>query len=189
MNNAEFQQHAEKIEKQVQRVTELADDGARVAALDLMQSLMDLHGAGITRIVEVLSESGEAGRRSLEELGRDPMVCGLLVLYGIHPVPLEARVHEALERIDAQLRKQSGTVELLDIGDGVVRVSIEASGNGCHSSPDALKQMVEQAVREAAPEIVEVIAEGVPEKHSGFVSLNSIQPASKEEARYEESTA
>jgi Fe-S cluster biogenesis protein NfuA len=189
MNNAEFQQHAQKIEQLVQRVTALADEDARTTAIELMQSLMDLHGAGITRVVEVLSESGEAGRQSLEELGSDPLICGLLVLYGVHPAPLEARVTAALDKIAPQLRKQSGSAELLSITDSAVRVLIQASGSGCHSSPDALKDVVEQAIREAAPEVLDVIAEGVPTVHSGFVPLNTIQPASSEEKKYAESAA
>jgi Fe-S cluster biogenesis protein NfuA len=189
MNNAEFQQHAEKIEQLVQRVNAISNDDARTMALELMQSLMDLHGAGITRIVEVLSEAGESGRRSLDELGRDPLICGLLVLYGVHPVSLEQRVTVALQKLVPQLRKQGGSVDLLSVDEGLVRVSIQGSGNGCHSSPDALKSAVEQAIREAAPEVIEVIAEGVPGVQSGFVPLNNIQPASSEENKYEESAA
>jgi Fe-S cluster biogenesis protein NfuA len=87
------------------------------------------------------------------------------------------------------LRKQGGSVDLLSVDEGLVRVSIQGSGNGCHSSPDALKSAVEQAIREAAPEVIEVIAEGVPGVQSGFVPLNNIQPASSEENKYEESAA
>lgn len=189
MNDAEFQQHAEKIEQLVQRITAISDEDGRASALELMQSLMDLHGTGLTRIVEVLSESGEAGRSSLAKLGSDPLVCGLLVLYGVHPVPVNDRVAGAIEKVAPQLRKQNGKVELLDVKDGVVRVAIQTSGDGCHSSPEALKRTVEQAIREAAPEIVEVLAEGVTQSSTGFVPLNMIQSASSEEKKYEESTA
>ena len=44
-----------------------------------------------------------------------------MVLYGVHPVPLEERVSRAIEKLAPQLRKRSGTVELLDVGDVVVR--------------------------------------------------------------------
>ena len=189
MENAEFQQHAAKIEQLVQRVSSLPDDDARAAALDLLQSLMDMHGSGLTRMVELLLESGEAGRASLTLLGKDPLICGLLVLYGVHPVPLEQRVAEAIDKLAPQLRKQSGSAELLAIAEGVVRVSIRASGNGCHSSPDAFKSMVEQAIREVAPEIVEVIADSPVALQPGFVPLDSLHPAAPEEKKYEESAA
>src|SRR5258705_13878959 len=124
MDNAEFQQHVQKVEQLLQRVSVFSDGNARTAALELMQSLMDLHGSCITRIVEVLSESGESGCSSLAKLGSDPLICGLLVLYGVHPVSFEQRVAVAIEKVAPQVRKQSGTVELFGISDGVVRVSL-----------------------------------------------------------------
>src|SRR5215470_6470944 len=98
MESAEFQLHAQKIDQLVQRVSEFQDEETRRAALALVQALMDLHGSGVTRVVEVLAESGESGQASLERLGNDPLICGLFVLYGVHPVPLGARVAGALER-------------------------------------------------------------------------------------------
>jgi Fe-S cluster biogenesis protein NfuA len=194
MKNNEFQAQAERINRLVQRVTELPDEDARTAALELLQSLMDLHGSVMSRVVEVLSESGDAGRKSLARLSDDPVVCGLLVLYGVHPVPLEERVAKAIEKVRPQLRKQSASVELLSITDTAVRVKIDSSGHGCGSSPDAVKRTVEQAVLGAAPEVTEIITEGLPAAAQGFVPVNMIQPAIKEEITkkeksYEESAA
>ena len=189
MDSNEFQAQTEQIERLVEQVSSLADNDARTMALDLVQALMDLHGAGLSRIVELLGNSGEPGRKSLTKLGGDPLVCGLMVLYGIHPVELRDRVKDAIERSRAQVAKQGGTVELLEVSDGLVRVSISSTSNGCHSSPDALKQLVEQAIREAAPEIIEVVADGVASSNSAFLPINMIQPAMKEEKNYEESPA
>ena len=189
MTSGEFQAHAEQIERAVQRVNELPDDDARTAALELMQSLMDLHGAAMARIVEVLGESGDAGRNSLASLGNDPLLCGLMVLYGVHPLSLEERAQRAIDKVRPQVQKQGGKVELLDVRESQVRVSIHSSGSGCHSSPDALKSAVEQAIREAAPEVIDFVAEGVASSAAGFIPLTMIHPAIKEENRYEESPA
>jgi Fe-S cluster biogenesis protein NfuA len=189
LNSNEFQAHTGQVERLVEQVSAFPDTEMRTTALDLVQALMDLHGAGISRIVELLSESGEPGRKSLSTLANDPLVCGLLVLYGVHPVELQDRVNAAIEKARPQVHKQGGTVELLEVGDGQVRLAITSSGSGCHSSPDALKQAVEQAIREAAPEIAEVIADGVPASSSAFLPVSMIQPAIKEEKRYEESPA
>ena len=187
MDNAEFQQYAQKLEQAVKRVTAIQDEDARNTALELMQSLMDLHGSGLTRIVEVLVASGEPGRNTLTELGRDPLICGLLVLYGIHPVPLEERIAAAVDRVAPQVRKHSGEVELLSVSEDGVKVSIQTSGSGCHSSPDAVKQLIEQAIRESAPEVEDIICEmNTP---SGFVPLSTLQTAPIKENRYEESAA
>jgi Fe-S cluster biogenesis protein NfuA len=189
MNSSEFQAHAEAIERLVQRVSALSDEDARTAALELLQSLMNLHGAVVSRIVEVLANSGEAGRVALAKLGSDPLISGLLVLYGVHPVAFEDRVGRAIEKVSQKLQKQSASVELVAIADTAVTVKIHSSGHGCGSSPEALKRMVEQAIMEAAPEVVDVIAEGATSSASAFVPLNMIQPATKEEKKYEESAA
>jgi Fe-S cluster biogenesis protein NfuA len=189
LNSNEFQAQTQQIERLVEQVSAFPDGEMRTAALDLVQALMDLHGAGISRIVELLSESGETGRKSLNSLASDSLVCGLLVLYGVHPVALSDRVNAAIEKARPQIQKQGGTVELLGVNEGQVRLSITSSGSGCHSSPDSLKEAVEQAIREAAPEIVEVIAEGVSSSSSAFLPVNMIQPAMKEEQRYEKSSA
>ena len=180
MTNGEFQGYAQQIESAVQRVNQLQDDSARTAALELMQSLMDLHGAAMARLVEVLGETGDAGRNSLASLGNDPLLCGLMVLYGVHPLSLEERVRRAVERVRPQVQKQGGKVELLDVSDSLVRVSISSTGNGCHSSPDALKAAVEQAIREAAPEVIEFVADGVASSAAGFVPVNMIQPVKQD---------
>jgi Fe-S cluster biogenesis protein NfuA len=179
MTNGEFQAHAEQVERMVQRVNELKDDDARATALELMQSLMDMHGAALSRIVEVLQDSGDGGRNALASLGSDPLICGMWVLYGVHPLSLDQRVRRAIEKVRPQVHKQGGTVELIDASDTVVRVSITSTGNGCHSSPDALKSAVEQAIREAAPEVIDFIAEGVPTSTAGFIPVTMIQPASE----------
>lgn len=189
MESAEFQLQAQKIDQLVQRVSQFQDEETRRTALELVQALMDLHGSGITRVVEVLAESGESGQASLARLGDDPLICGLLVLYGVHPVPLDERVAGALEKVAPQLRKQSGSAELIEVSDGRVRITVHASGSGCHSSPDALKSLVEQAVREVAPEVAEIHIETPGSSPNGFVPIQTLQPAAREETSYEESTA
>jgi hypothetical protein len=185
MDNRELQAHTTKIDQLIQRVTALPDENARATGLELLQSLMDLHGAGLARVVELLSESGEPGHIALSKLGSDPVVCGLLVLYGIHPVPMADRVSHAIEKVQTQLRKQGADVELLGILDGVVRVKVQ---NG---SSENVKTVIEQSILEAAPETVEIIIEGLIS--SGFIPVGMIQPATKEANTevntYEESAA
>ncbi len=198
LSNTEFQAYTGRVERLVQRATGFADTEARTTALDLLRSVMDLHGAAVSRIVELL-DATEAGRASLARLGADPLICGVLVLYGVHPMPLEERLARALENLAPQLRKHSGSAELIDVSEGVVRVNLQSSGHGCGNSPDALRTMLEQAILEAAPEVVEVAVEGAAssatQAASGFVPLNLIQPApaprdeNKEEKQYEESAA
>lgn len=189
MNNNEFQEKTGEIDRLVHRVTAFADENARTTSLELLQSMMDLHGAAMSRIVELLSESGEAGRSALTKLGSDPLICGLLVLYGIHPVSLQERVSRAIEKVRPQMQKHGGSVELIEVTDDAVRLNIQSLGHGCGSSPDGLKSTVEQAILEVAPDVVNILISGAEPDSSGFVPLNMIQPVTKEEMKYEKSTA
>jgi Fe-S cluster biogenesis protein NfuA len=188
MDNNDFQKCTQSIEQLIERVTALEDDEARTTALDLLQSLMDLHGAALSRVIEVLSDSGEGGKL-LGKLNEDPLVCGLLVLYGIHPIALEDRVNRAIEKANTQLQKQSATVELVHAAESRVQVRVRSSGHGCSSSPEKLRSAVEQAIREAAPEIAEIMVDGIPDSNSAFVPVEMIQPVTREETTYEESTS
>jgi Fe-S cluster biogenesis protein NfuA len=189
MNDRDFQERTEKIAQLVERANNLVDEEARTIAFELLQSLMDMHGAVVSRIVEVLAGSGEAGRSALASLGSDPLICGLLVLYGVHPVAIEDRVTRAIDRVRAEASKTGGSVELVGLDNGVVRLKIHGSGAGGGSPAESLRRKVEQAVLEAAPDVIEIIAEGGSPAASGFVPLNMIQPASKKENKYEESAA
>jgi Fe-S cluster biogenesis protein NfuA len=189
MNSNEFQEKTGEIDRLVQRVSAFADENARTTSLELLQSMMDLHGAAMSRIVELLSESGEAGRSALTKLGSDPLICGLLVLYGIHPVSLQQRVSRAVEGIRPKLQKHGGSVELIEVTEDAVRLNIQSSGHGCGSSPDGLKSIVEQAILEAAPDVISIHISGAEPETPGFVPLNMIQPVTKEEMKYEKSTA
>lgn len=186
MNNSEFQRHAGKVSELVQRVSALPDPEARTMALDLVQSIMDLHGATISRIVEQLEAAGEPGRSWLAKLASDPMICGLLVLYGIHPVPLEQRVEQAVQQLAPQLRKSGMRLQVLAISDGVVRLDLEKEAREVRYSPEKIKATIEQAILEAAPEVVEIVIDGLT---SSFVPIEMIQPAVKEGKTYEESAA
>jgi hypothetical protein len=184
MSNNQFQSYTKKVDELVQRVTTLPDSEARRAALELLQSVMDLHGAGLARMVEVLS-TGDAGRASLAKLGEDPLICGLLVLYGVHPAALEDRVKRALGNIRPQLHKLGASVELVVVGEGVVRLKVEGQVQGFSS--EKLKTAVEQVVLEAAPEISDIVFEGLISPN--FIPVQMIQPALNEEKSYEESAA
>jgi Fe-S cluster biogenesis protein NfuA len=188
MNNNEFETYAAQIEQLVQQAAALPDESARTLALELLQSTMDLHGAVMSRIVELLSEGGDSGRNSLAKLGNDPLVCGLLVLYGIHPVSLHDRVTRAVEKLGPQLHKKGGSIELLGIADNSIQVKILGSQHSCGSTPDSFRSIVEQAIRESAPEIAEIAIDEGSSSPSGFVPLNMIHPATNEEKKYEKST-
>jgi Fe-S cluster biogenesis protein NfuA len=150
-----------RIDELVQQLEEVRDPVVRATGRELMQATMALHGAALERIVELAGGSGDSGQALLEELARDELVASVLVLYGLHPVDLETRVGEALEKARPYLHSHGGNVELIGIDYGeVVRVRLEGSCHGCPASSLTLRTAIESAVKEAAPEITSIVVVG-----------------------------
>jgi Fe-S cluster biogenesis protein NfuA len=170
----EFQQRIQSIERMLGEIEGSADLGLRTSVRQLVQSVMDLHGAGLDRILELIRSDAAGGEGLVEKLGRDELVASLLVLYGLHPLHLEARITEGLDKARALLRSHQGEVELLSVQDGVVRLRLHANGHGCGSTAQALKELVEDAVYQCAPDIASLVIEDAGEK-PGFVSLELLQ--------------
>ena len=157
----ESQQLIERIEELVRKIGAMPDADARATGVELLQSLMELNGAGLERILEMASETGAAGAALIEGFARDELVRGLLLLYGLHPVALETRVAEGLEKVRPYLRSHGGDAELLGIEEGVVRLRLQGSGKSCPSTTTTLKLAIEAAIYEAAPDVVAIEAEGL----------------------------
>jgi Fe-S cluster biogenesis protein NfuA len=154
----EFQ--LQNIERLVARVRGITDPDARRAALDLLQSVMGLHASAIDRIMEIASESGDSGWAIIDELGRDPLVSSLLILHGLHPLDLEARVAQALEQVRPTLLSHGGNVELLGVSGNAVRLKLTGACNGCPSSSLTLKTAIEKSIYSAAPDVTSIECEG-----------------------------
>jgi len=175
-NEKEFQSKVQRIGELVHELDKIEDPESRAGAKALVQLLLDLHSEALERVMEVVAKSDESGQRTIDDLGRDSLVSSLLVLYGLHPLDLETRVAQAVEKVQPRVRKGGGELELLVNQDGVVRLRIEVTGHGCGSTGQTLKAMVEDALYEAAPDMNSLLIEGVdePAGSSGFVPLGKL---------------
>jgi Fe-S cluster biogenesis protein NfuA len=127
---------------------------ARAHTRAIVQALLDLHALGLERALAHVRAAGEAGRALLDAWATDEAVSGLLLLHGLHPLGLTERVQGALDALGPRLRGHGGSVELLGIQDGVVRVLLHGSCDG------GAKQAVEEMIYAKAPEVVAVEVEG-----------------------------
>ena len=170
----EVEKQIESIDKMVRALEEAKDPVLRTNAKELVEALMALHGACLERMLEVVGQSGESGKSIIDSFARESVVKSVLLLYGLHPVDVKTRVVEALEKMR---RSHTGTVSFVGIDEaGMVTLRMEGKSEGCGSTSSALKQAVEQAVFEAAPDISGITMEGYVEKTStsGFVPLASL---------------
>jgi Fe-S cluster biogenesis protein NfuA/nitrite reductase/ring-hydroxylating ferredoxin subunit len=120
-----------------------------------------MYGDGLAAIVAALAAAGEPGRAILGELAADPRVEGLLLVHGLHPLDADTRIQRALDRVRPYLGSHAGGVRYLGVTDGVARLRLEGTCHGCPSSTVTVRLAIEGAVADAAPEVTEVVVEGM----------------------------
>jgi hypothetical protein len=142
-----------RVEELLAELESASDPTVHERAEALVSLLVELYGAGLERILALVGRE-PSGEGIVRRLAQDDLLASLFVLHGIHPVPVEDRVHEALQGVRPQL---GGTrVALIGIDhDGVAHC--EVSTGGCGSAPlDVAQATVEKAILDAAPEIATV---------------------------------
>jgi Fe-S cluster biogenesis protein NfuA len=175
VNEKDFRERVQQMAALAADLENISDDKIRASAKELIHLLMELHGAGLEKIMETVFAAGEPGASMIDKLSREPLVSSLLVLHGLHPDDVETRVAAAVEVLRPRLRKQNAEVELLDASEAVVRVRVTPGAHSCGSTTSTLRTSVEEAVYEAAPEVGALVIEGLEEKSaSGFVSLDAL---------------
>lgn len=165
----DIKRRIERLETLIQDLDRLTDPVAREQAREVVQTLLDFHGAAVSRLLDRIAALGEPGHTLIAALADDEVVSSLLLLYGLHPLDLEARVRQALERVRPYLRAHKGDVELVGVVDGVVRLRMQGSCHGCPSSALTLKNAIEEAIFAAAPDVAAIEAEGAapPQAYPG----------------------
>jgi len=131
---------------------------ARERAEQLVREVVELYGAGLSRIIAAVGDQAAPGL--LDRLVTDDLVASLLLVHGLHPHDLYRRVSDALDRVRPYLGSHGGDVHLLDIAGDTVQLQFAGSCKSCPSSAVTLELAVEDAIRAAAPEVssIEVVA-------------------------------
>ena len=173
--STDIQSQLKSIEALVHRIETANDPALTATARELMQLLMEFHGAGLERMLEIVHQTSPSGVSVVDALGRDDLVRSLLLLYGLHPDTLETRVIQALEKTRPYLKSHGGNVNLVCVNDsGVVELRLEGNCHGCPSSSATLKLAVEEAIYNAAPDVTAIVVEGQVQEQAptlGFVPI------------------
>ena len=143
------------------RIGELADEltghpDPKVAERvgELLDWVDAFHRDGLGRLVEMIR--AWRGEIFLESVARDEITGLFLRVYGLGEDPeSEAEAMEAVSTALDELRpyaeSHGGAIELESITDGVVKVKMLGSCDGCPSSAATLSQGVEEALRRHWP--------------------------------------
>ena len=134
-----------------------ADPAVARKAEEVVGLLVDLYGEALGRVVDL----GEAvGGELIDQVVDDPLLASLLLLHGLHPEDIEARIERALDRIRPGLGgKKLDVVRLED--EGRLRLRLSSPLDGCPSTIGTVQETIENAVTEWAPEVQSVYIEGL----------------------------
>lgn len=136
---------------------------ARERAEELVRLVVELYGAGLERVLELSHDAGALDDDLLAAMAADELVSSLLLVHGLHPYGVLERVERALDGVRPYLGSHGGDVRLLEVTDeGVVRLQLLGSCDGCASSSVTLELAVDGAIRAAAPEIIRIDVESAP---------------------------
>jgi hypothetical protein len=179
MSGADAQaQRQERVEALIADLEAAPDAPVTAAARELVGLVLELHGAGLARLLELASAA--AGPGLLAVLAADEAVGGLLLLHDLHPLGLEARVRAATERLHPHLGVAGLALDDLRVADGVVRLRLRGGPGrlGQAHQVQALRRELEEAVLAAAPEVREVRVDGLIEPSSVTGSVTYVPVAS-----------
>ena len=155
MSSQDAEAAGERVEALLAELRSQAGPQVAATAEELVGCLVELYGAGLARITEILGED-ESGPKLMDKLVADPLVESLLLVHDLHPLDTSTRVRRAVEEVLPQLGSHAGNVEYLGLDEaGVLRLRLEQSG----CSADTVRDLIEKAVAGAAPEAAGVAIE------------------------------
>lgn len=149
MDEAQAFARAQRIETLLAAIQEHGNPIVRASAVELVRALLDLHRAGLAAMLDVLAEQGGPEHAIVAGLLKNDVVSQLLLLHGLHPVDLDTRLRQALERVSARLHAHGADVRLEQANPDGVRLRLTGD------SPD-VRTMLEQAILEAAPDVLHI---------------------------------
>lgn len=155
---------AKRLQELIEQIQTQPNPAAKALLQECLQSLLAFYGDGLSRILKQVQASGAEGKKILDRLLKDQTISGLLLIHGLHPVPLETRLRGALEKVRPYMQSHGGNIELLSLDNELARVRLQGTCKTCPSSSVTLELAVRRAVEEACPDLAgfEVSAD-VPE--------------------------
>jgi Fe-S cluster biogenesis protein NfuA/nitrite reductase/ring-hydroxylating ferredoxin subunit len=158
-----------RVQELTGRLEDLEDEACRELAEELTGAVVQMYGAGLERIVELIEDE-----ETRDRLAADELVAGLLMIHDLYPVPLEERVVEALDTVRPYMESHGGNVELLGVEDGVAKLRLQGSCKSCRASSSTLELAVRQALQEAAPDLLGMDVEGVVEEEEAGSGITGV---------------
>jgi Fe-S cluster biogenesis protein NfuA len=173
----EFAQILPRIADLAERLAEHDDKEVADTTIEMLDWIDVFHANGVGRMVEMLRDW--RGEILLEAVAADPVAGALLSAYGLGAdTDLDAArvsVQAALAEVRPYLHSHGGDMEVVHLEDGVVRLKLHGSCDGCTASDATIIEQVEAAMKEhwvdfRRIEVEEMTAEAHPPPVIGSIA-------------------
>ena len=156
-----------RIQELVAQIDALPNSPARVLFQECLESVLAFYGHGLERILQLVANAGPDGQKIYHDLIHDNVVRGLLIIHDLHPVDIETRLRDALDKVRPYLRSHGGNVELISLTNDVARLRLQGTCKSCASSTVTLELAIRHAIEEACPDLIGFEVEGAPAQSAG----------------------
>jgi Fe-S cluster biogenesis protein NfuA/nitrite reductase/ring-hydroxylating ferredoxin subunit len=156
----DLNREGKRIQVLVEKIQGLDDPAAREMLQECLGAVLNFYGHGLERILQIIEKNGGEGRKVHEALLQDGGVGGLLLIHGLHPVPLEKRLADALDKVRPYMQSHGGDVELISLEDNFALLRLDGHCKTCPSSAVTLELAVRHAIEEACPDLSGFEVEG-----------------------------
>ncbi|MBA4157245.1 MAG: NifU family protein [Gemmatimonadetes bacterium] len=142
------------VEREDRKKTEIAINVDNIRVFLNLDTSNLLSGA----TVDWVDENGQSGFRVTDPNARPAAQASLAGDAATPSGPLAQRIQDVLEQeINPRIAAHGGAVELVDVDEGTLYLRMSGGCQGCAASAATLRQGVERMVREAVPEIHEIV--------------------------------
>ncbi|MBV8457858.1 MAG: hypothetical protein JO122_14710 [Acetobacteraceae bacterium] len=145
-----------QIEALIAELNLCGDPSERQLARSLLQVVLDLHGLALAQMTAKLAAEADGPER-LARLAADPHVRAVLLLHGLHPEDTVERVARAVAALNQELDADGAVARLVSASATKARLFVRRGT----AEPTVLRDKIEAAVLEAAPELAELIIDGL----------------------------
>lgn len=139
-----------------------ADAPARETAQALVRAVLDFHAEGVTRILGTLRAKG--GDAAVEAIAEDEAVGAMLLLHGLHPVPLARRAQRAVDDVESDLRRCRTTATMTCTGEAVLVRTLGPRGEGARAA-----SLVTEAMAARAPDAQVTVEQVFDDSSEGLI--------------------
>ncbi len=141
----------ERIGELADRLVRHPDPDVAAQAAELLDWIDAFHRDGLGRLVEMIRQW--RGEIFLESVAADDITGMLLAAYGLGDggetvEEALASVEAAIDEVRPLVESHGGAIEVDSVADGVVKVRMQGTCDGCPSSAATLTYGVEQALRD-----------------------------------------